>query len=246
MIRAVTTSHIAGWRLYGQRMARSWAGHWPVPLTVYTERFDCKVAGVGSADLTRIGWLRSFKVNHPYRMRGRYNYRFDAPRFAHKVAAVLDAASKPGQWLIWCDADTVTHGPVPQAFVESLLPRGDEYIAWLDREGNYPECGFYILNLAHPRHAEFIAAWRALYVDATIFHMPEWHDSFVLQQLIERMGMPTKSLSGDVARRTSHPFVNGPLGAYMDHMKGPRKQQGISRKADLKVERNEPYWSGAK
>jgi hypothetical protein len=41
---------------------------------------------------------------------------------------------------------------------------------------------------------------------------------------------------------TSHPAINGPLGAFLDHMKGPRKSEGRSRPGDLKMKREEGYW----
>jgi hypothetical protein len=40
-----------------------------------------------------------------------------------------------------------------------------------------------------------------------------------------------------------HPFVNGPLGSYMDHLKGGRKEQGRSSDKDLVVTRTEEYWN---
>ena len=39
-----------------------------------------------------------------------------------------------------------------------------------------------------------------------------------------------------------HPFINGPLGTVMDHLKGNRKNDGKSRAADLVVKRQEEYW----
>lgn len=240
MIRAITTCSAAGWELYGQRMVEAWLKHWPVPLTVWTERFAC-MPGVDTRDLCSVQWLTEFKARH--RHLPTENYRMDAVRFAHKTAAVIESAlSMPCEHLIWVDADTVTHSPVPQHFVQTLLPRGEHYIAWLDRVGNYPECGFYILNCHHERHRELMECWRGWYVTGELFTLPEWHDSFVLQQLVERAGVGIKSLSGHRARSTPHPFINGPLGAYMDHLKGQRKLQGKSRRRDLKVARPEPYW----
>ncbi len=241
-VRAITTCNAAGWALYGRRMAGSWAQHWPVPLTVWAEGFDIDVRGVAEAhDLRAVGWLAEFKARH--RSRPTENYRMDAVRFAHKTAAVIESAlSFDCGRLIWVDADTVTHSPVPPRFVEQLLPRGDEYIAWLDRAGNYPECGLYVINLEHPRHRELMERWRHWYMADEVFELPEWHDSYVLQQLVERAAVQTKSLSGPRARMTSHPFINGPLGAYMDHMKGQRKRAGKSNRRDLKIARAEPYW----
>lgn len=246
-IQAITTCSAAGWEQYGRHMAGRWAENWPVPLHVWFEGFppDPALEGVHWSDLDSIGWLQQFKRDHAHRTpRSPYNYRLDAVRFAHKTAAVIQSALDQFDcdWLIWVDADTVTHRPVPPEFVQSLLPQGREFLAWLDRVGNYPECGFYVLNLRHPAMPERLATWRSWYVTGRLFQLREWHDSFVLQQLVETAGLGTKSLSGDRARRTSHPFVNGPLGAYMDHLKGSRKVEGKSRRGDLKVRRTEDYW----
>lgn len=245
-ILAVSTCHLEGWKKYGRRMVETWVMNWPVPLAFYGEGFAPADEDFIEymPDLNSIAWLQEFKRKHPYKPKGAYNYRFDAARFAHKVAAVLEAnESRSLDYLIWVDADTTTHTPVPVEFIYGLLPEGDEYIAWLDRKGKYPECGFFILNCRHPRHAEFIAALRSAYVTGSLFKMAEWHDSYVIQQLVEGMGLKTRSLSGKAGFNTSHPFINGPLGAYMDHMKGPRKQAGRSSVRDLKVERTETYWS---
>ena len=43
-----------------------------------------------------------------------------------------------------------------------------------------------------------------------------------------------------------HPFVNGPLGRYMDHLKGGRKDEGRSSDKDLVVARTEAYWTQAR
>ena len=246
-IAAVTTCHAAGWEQYGRRMAKTWVDNWPVPLWVYGEGFraadDTFVQQ--SSDLHKVApWLAKFKAEHPYKRPGVYDYRFDAARFAHKVAAVVAAAEAClFDYLIWVDADTVTHQPVPMEFVEFLLPQGDEYIAWLDRRHKYPECGFFILNCRHPRHAALIAAFKDAYTTGSLFKMAEWHDSYVLEQLVLGMGLLTRSLSGEAGYKTSHPFINGPLGAYMDHLKGPRKNVGRSHARDIKVARTEPYWS---
>ena len=57
----------------------------------------------------------------------------------------------------------------------------------------------------------------------------------------------THNLSGSLGwRSVHHPFVNGPLGAYMDHMKGERKQYGRSLASDLMTQRDESYWQSPK
>jgi hypothetical protein len=39
-----------------------------------------------------------------------------------------------------------------------------------------------------------------------------------------------------------HPLINGPLGKFMDHMKGARKNDGKSKPSDIMVTRKEDYW----
>jgi len=242
-ILAVTSAHEKGWNDYGLRMAKSWLRNWPVPLKVYTEGYETHVPGVQTADIHRIAWLRNFKRAHPYMRAGAYNYKFDAAKFAHKVAVVIEEGLKAGHdYLIWVDADTVTHSPVPQEFVDSLLPTGNQYISWLDRSKNYFEGGFYVINMRHPRHGEVMGEWYKLYVNGGVFNLEQWHDCWTLQHVIRTMGLESKSLSGPAARETGHPFINGPLGAYMDHMKGQRKRLGKSPIADLKIARDENYW----
>ena len=164
-ILAVSTCHKEGWKQYGRRMVATWTMNWPVPLAFFGEGYDPSNEDFIQRvpDLNAVAWLQEFKRQHPYKRPGPYDYRFDAARFAHKVAAILEAdESRILDYLIWVDADTVTHTPVPTAFIDALLPRGDEYIAWLDRKGKYPECGFFILNCRHPRHTEIIAALKPM------------------------------------------------------------------------------------
>jgi hypothetical protein len=246
--RAVSTCNADGWDLYGARMASSFEIQWPahVRLTLYCEGFAPPPwMNVEMRDLPH--WLAKFKFRHDGnpRAHGRggrsYNFKFDAIKFAHKTAAVIDAAERRDcDVLIWIDGDTAFHAPVDQDFIEGLMPR-DCAVAWLDRVGNYPECGFYALNLRHAALPKIIATWRALYETGQVFDLAEWHDSFVFQQVVEAVGAPVHSLSGD-ARTTSHPAINGPLGAILDHLKGGRKQEGRSRAGDLKIRRREAYW----
>jgi hypothetical protein len=233
---AVSTFNAEGLELYGRRMMKSFRGHWPeeVQFVVYSEGWD------GSLDLLSAApWLPRFKVRHASR-RFR-DFRWDAVRFSHKVAAVCHAARSDADVLIWMDGDIVTHSPIALADLERLAPKGDEWIAWLDRVGLYPECGFYMLNCRHPRHAELVDAFQGMYEDDKLFSLPEWTDCHVLEHIVKSTGVGIKSLS-ETGRRTSHPLVNGPLGAWLDHLKGPRKQEGKSRKTDMQVRRKEAYW----
>lgn len=245
-IRAVSTFNAKGLGLYGKRMMRSFAEHWPesVSLRVYSEGWAAKFPRVQCLDLGfACPWLGTFKARH--KDRAFQNYRHDAVRFAHKVAAITAAAKGDADYVIWIDGDVVTHAPISFSDVEQWLPAGDEWIAWLDRAKPYPECGFYVLNCRHPMHNIMIAEFEDMYRDGLLFGLAEWHDSFVLDHIVQRgrtqYGINAKSLSG-AGFQTHHPMVNGPLGAFMDHLKGGRKEEGRSRPGDLKTSRSEAYW----
>lgn len=183
-------------------------------------------------------WLPEFKQRH--RHRPTENYRFDAVRFAHKVAA-LELAFRLGQAnvLVWMDADCVTHAPVDAEWLSGLL--GDSDFAYLKRKRE-PETGFMLIR-RNQVMAEFIMELVRLYRTDDLFSMAEWHDAWVIGELAKAMRIRSASLSGD-AEGTKHPLVNGPLGERLDHLKGKRKSVGKSLPRDLKVNRREAYWNG--
>lgn len=244
-IVAVTTCSLSGFNTYGRRMVQSWQRMWPVPLTLFTEGFRAP-AGVNSRPIEKIDWLQAFLRSHTPKP-PTDTYRHDAKRFAFKTAAVIETAlqlaANPGnRYLIWVDADCFWHESPPPAFIESLLPGGDEFLSWLWREKSYPEAGFVVYDLRHPMLREVMSFWRRLYETGALFDLPEWHDAWVLQWVMQQFSTLTpKNISGDGAK-TSHPFVNGPLGRWGDHSKGQRKINGRTPKRERTVKDDVPYW----
>ena len=45
-----------------------------------------------------------------------------------------------------------------------------------------------------------------------------------------------------IIRGEGHPLINSVWGAYLDHLKGGRKQLGKSKPSDLRITRTEEYW----
>lgn len=247
-----------GYRETGRRMLESVIAKWPLeslPIVVYAEDFE--IDDLPAVEVRHLpAWLAEFKARHANvpayngRRNGVYDYRFDAVKFSHKVAALTDFGLEiePNDILIWLDADTFTHASVTNEWLASLFP-GSSYIAWLDRANSHPECGFVMFRCSHPYHSNFMTAFRNLYTSGDLFKLRETHDSFALQHMVTAKVMNRKipapvSLSGD--RNWHHPFVSGPLGACLDHCKGPsRKLTGKSHPRDLRKPRSEPYWRQA-
>lgn len=218
----------AGYEEYGKRFLET-SHHWPYPVTVYSED-DLPVPNQRLDDPAYLLFTQDPDTTT--------DYRFQARRFSRKVFAVLDAA-KAGGRLIWIDADTAAFKDIPKDFLAGLLPPG-KHIAYLGREKMHSECGFVLYDC--DKLGEFFRKWRDLYVTGDIFDLPEWHDSYVFDHLRQKMKIPCENISGP-GKRAHHPFINSPLGKYLDHMKGNRKARGRSPRSDLVWRRPEAHWA---
>lgn len=229
---AVTTFALRHWESHAKRCVDSFTSHWSgVKLTLYGDETLAQ----------KSSWLTEFKARHAHRPT--HDYRRDAVRFAHKIAAIeLALAAGSADALIWIDADCVTHAPVDAQWLAGLLGVAD--FAYLRRTRKYSETGFMMLR-RNDCGRLFVSNVVEHYRSDQIFGLPEWHDCWVIDHV--RAGMEAAgllhcaSLSGDF-EDSSHPLVNGPLGARLDHLKGKRKADGKSRASDLKHARPEPYW----
>lgn len=231
-------------------MADTFARYWPaeIALRVYTEGFTDDMNGrVEFVDLnSAASWLAPWKAARTAQHRGmvgaRYDFKHDAVRFSHKVAAMASAADGPLDLLIWMDADTVTHAPVTMDWLIKPFPE-PAAVAWLDRAGTYPETGFLMFRLPAARPA--LAKAVGMYQSGGIFLLPAWTDCHVIQHVVDaarkRGEIEVASLSGD-ARIHSHVFANSELSKRMDHLKGPRKLAGRTPKRERKIRDEVAYW----
>lgn len=217
-----------GYERYGKRFLES-SRNLPC-LTVYSED-DLPIPHKKLDDPVHLAFLERCPPDP-------LDYRFQARRFSYKTFAVLAASHSRGR-MIWLDADVNVFAKVPEAFLDGLLPKG-AYTAYLGRPNMHSECGFVIYDRDHKAHDWFMRSWRRLYETDALFQLPEWHDSFVYDHLRTALNVPAVNISGKAA---DHPFINSPLGKYMDHLKGNRKQAGRSRPQDLVWRRKEGYWN---
>jgi hypothetical protein len=180
-------------------------------------------------------------------------FKWDAVRFANKVYAVFDACEKSTGWCVWMDADTFVHSNWSYEDFKKQLPE-NTWITYVGRgkgSQTWPECGFYGMNLNHPVCHEFLKEFERMYEDADngIFRLEEWHDSYVFGELLKKYKQfPSHDYSAEMYLKEAktggggHPLINGPLGKWIDHMKGGRKNEGKSKKSDIMVNRTEDYW----
>jgi hypothetical protein len=272
---AVTTFHQAGYNQYAQKFLKTFITNWPKDLTLYAYAEDCPVTEdspnlivrdlhQSSQDLVKFKerWKNVPKANgnilsDPVRGKRRdsnKSFKWDAVRFSHKVYSIFHCAqNSQADVLIWMDADMVCHSPITMNDIISLVPI-EKDICYLGREGKFPECGLYTLNLTSEPVKDFLKEFQRVYDDAEngIFLMDEWHDSFVFEKVLKKSknlkilnwssGLGDLRPSSTNSLGEGHPLINSKWGAYLDHLKGSRKKTGKSLPTDIKVNRKEAYW----
>lgn len=260
----LTTFNANGYAKYGRRMITTFLNHWPksVNLIVYSE--DCAVTesaeNLEIRDIATVSELTAFKQRWqavPYatgdishdpvrslRKDAGKGFKWDAVRFAHKVYSIFHCArSVSTDWLLWMDGDTVCHSAVSLADLDRLCPP-DQDLCFLGRQGKYSECGLYAMNLARPDTKTFLQRFQRMYDDAEngIFTLDEWHDSYVFDAVRKQCALKELDWSSHLITGEGHPLINSEWGAYLDHLKGARKDLKRSKLSDLKVTRTEAYW----
>ncbi len=247
----ITTFHPAGYEAYGKRCISSFLKYWPqdVPLIIYPENVEVSTPEnrVKQIDpLTCLPELQEFKARYkdnpfanginPIKPQYTKSFRWDAIRFSNKVFAVTDAIRRyKDQYdqLIWLDADTITHTPVPLPFLRKIAPRKNQLAAYLNRRG-HPECGWVGYNLNHPKILYFAQRFEQIYLTGEFLTFKESHDSYIFWEIVKEMQRENTARFKELGsrRRKGHIFIQSALGQYMDHLKGDRKKAGRSHERD--------------
>jgi hypothetical protein len=263
-ISVVTTFHKAGYDKYAKRMIQTFCQNWPKEITLYAYAENCQVEETAenlvvrdleavSADLMAFKnkWRNEPKANGDIsgvpRLAARKDshkpFKWDAIRFAHKVYAIFHCAKNcDSDILIWMDADMVCHSPIAMETIQRLCSRD---LCYLGRQGKFSECGLYSMNLRSQMVRTFLQEFQKMYDNAEhgIFYLDEWHDSFVFDAVRAKMPfLDSLNWSQGIITGEGHPLINTEWGAYIDHLKGDRKEQGKSHAKDLKIARQESYW----
>jgi hypothetical protein len=265
----VTTFNQAGYEKYGRRMIDTFLKNWPKDVHLYVYAEDCQVEQ-SAPNLTvydfaqQVPALTAFKNKYrddprangqlplgPARPNGKQKgigFRWDAVRFSHKIYAVCDAARRTLDTVFWMDADMVCHSPITLETIDRLMPT-DAGVAFLGRSKKYTETGLWGINMNNSASMLFMSWMQEAYDDAEngLFKMDEFHDCWVFDRCRERMATTVPAWqqlnwSAEFVMGEGHPLINTEWGAYLDHLKGNRKDAGRSKMKDLVVNRSEGYW----
>lgn len=185
-----------------------------------------------------------------------YNYRFDAYKFARKVFVVYDAWAQaipdigsyedlPTKEMAWIDADCIVHSDVPDTLIaDTLTYEGKRNtIAFLGRNNWYSECGYMAFDLTQDDLGVFMEIYRNLYLSGAFMQLPEYHDCMMFDHARKISFLTSVNINPDPTYM-DHPFIISVLGKYFDHLKGPRKQAGVSPELSQRAELLKPKEEG--
>jgi hypothetical protein len=121
-------------------------------------------------------------------------------------------------------------------------------LAYLGRERKFSECGLYAMNLRNSITRKWLAEFQLAYDSGRLMTMAEWNDCWVFDETrkevqIKNHNWHQLNWTAGLIKGEGHPLINSAWGAYLDHLKGKRKDTGHSLPKDLIQPRSERYWS---
>lgn len=158
-----------------------------------------------------------------------YHYLWDACTYGRKGLALADGLLSAGRsgarYVFWIDADVLIRKTLPREVLEELMTGVD--IAYFGRHPQHSETGFIGFDLHSQQTRDFTQRCINMWEQGAVFDLKEgWGDADVFDSV--RVSMPqlkTRNLSTEFS---GHVIASSPFGQYIDHMKGPRKEQGFS------------------
>jgi hypothetical protein len=174
---------------------------------------------------------------------GEYNFQRDGVKFSHKVFAQTHRIKHTtADVCIFLDADTYTHAQPNMEYINSILPE-DHLCTYFGRPKLYDETGFFMHNATHDKAMVWAEELEKIYTSGEIWTYPLQVDCYTVyacrQKFKDEKQLDLVEHHGKLGKK--HPFVNSPLGEFLDHLKGDRKELGHSRQSDFKerfTERN--------
>lgn len=236
---ACTSFSPDGYEKYGRRFIETFLENWEIPLIVFYEGAKPNIVHdrVEYVDLLDDRDNAAFErewgklpaahgITHKEGDDYLANYRFQAMKFARKVFA-LTKFPLNCDWWIWIDADVETFAPVDKAFLNEACPP-NALISYLAREEwDHSECGFVGYRVGHPIGRAVLKELRRMYSSGEVFHLREWHDSYVFDRVLETFAPEWQNRFVSLSKGVpgNHVWPDTVLGRVMTHNKGPELKQ---------------------
>ena len=224
----VTSFGPSGYDLYGRTFLETFVKHVDCDLVVYIEGQENRPLfshpRVTFRDLTAAkGLQQTLAITSFPAARGmlwgneQRNYRFDVHKFCRKSFAQIDAAvrwfNEGGEALYWIDADVEFFSGFP-------LPNvAHTFMLYLGRPEWHSCASFVGWNLKHAACQKFFDRYLGIYTTGTVFALPEWHDSYILDWLRAQLNVPADNLATGLD-------LKGPANVFDEVFSSARHKKG--------------------
>lgn len=259
----VTSFNPDGLELYGRNMLNSFVDLWEDDIKLHAwyhdfgepafylrfKELDIPSQRINYCNLNNVEDMLTYREKmevHNGTEGGRidYNWRLDAIKWCHKVYALTETAADPHMlqnkdWLIWLDADTITHATVTKEFLDSVCDKQYDVVHLGRTAADYSETSFVAFNLKGRPAKDFLADLRETYDNCEVTAFREWHDGFIFERLLklhQYHGLKALNLTPDVPDLNA--FGSSVLAQKMQHFKGDLKH-GVSK--DVSLEHHKRY-----
>jgi len=247
-VTVVTSFSEDGWKTYAKDMIESVVEYWEdsIKLVAYYHDFNLEEKNPPIKSNIEYRNLNDIKDMHEFRndykdyngtLGGKvpYNWRFDAIKFCHKVFALTDCAfdiPPESGWLVWLDADTITKKPLSKDNLMLNLPDNVDLVHLGRMHHAYSETSFVGFNLDATPPIDLLGDLLGAYISGEILQYREWHDGFIFERLLtiyKAHGLKYHDWTGSNTTLSpkmttgSQAFELFPLGSYMEHLKGDKK-----------------------
>ena len=192
----VTSFSQDGYKIYGEKFLLSFLAHSDELITVYYEQTqpDLRDERIIYRNLFDVpGCLQFLDVCTKLpafkgEVNGRVNYRYNIFRFCRKSFAQIDAAQYDDK-LFWIDADVELNDTL-------VVPEFDDhFMLYLGRPKWHSCASFVGWDNTHKQAHEFWSIYLQLYLSGQVFILPEWHDSFILDEIRNGLKLDAKNLA---------------------------------------------------
>lgn len=246
-LEVVTTYNKKYYDICGKKMIQTFIEHWPKDVTLYCyyqeQEPEIYADNVQYIDLYGVNpQLKRFVFDNQLDeqkngiINGKYDFQRDGVKFSHKVFAQTHSLKRStSDIILYLDADTYTHDKPNLDYIDSIMPE-DHLCTYFGRPRLYDETGFYMHNVQHYKSMRWAEALEKIYTEGELWTYPLQVDCYTMyagrQKFKDEPQLDLVEHHGGLGKK--HPFVNSPLGEFLDHLKGDRKELGHSRQSDFK------------
>ena len=246
-LEVITTYNKKYYDICGKKMIETFSKYWPKDVHLYAyyqeqepEIFADNVHYVDlyeqNPQLKRFVFDNQIDEAKNGMIDGKYDFQRDGVKFSHKVFAQTHRIKHTtADVLLYLDADTYTHTTPNLKYIDSILPE-DHLCTYFGRPRLYDETGFYMHNAKHYKAIVWADTLEKIYTEGELWTYPLQVDCYTMyagrQKFKDQKQLDLVEYHGGLGKK--HPFVNSPLGEFLDHLKGDRKELGHSRQSDFK------------